>query len=275
MDKKLAGVTALWTRRASAATITAIVFSCIMAFSCKNNSNTISGPKNPNALNVLFIGNSLTYANDLPGILQALLISADVGPVEVASVASANFGLQDHWTGGDARPKIAKGGWDVVILQQGPSATEGRPSLIQYSELFASEADNIDAQIGLYMVWPSEGHLADFSGVRDSYLTAALNVNGLFFPSGEAWRMAWQVDSSLAFYSLDGFHPTRLGTYLAALVIFEQLAGRSPVGLPNVVQAESGVTITVDSEIATLLQEVAEEANQSWAVSVPGWPPGG
>jgi hypothetical protein len=33
-------------------------------------------------------------------------------------------------------------------------------------------------------------------------------------------------------YGTDGFHPTPTATYLAALVIYQQITGRSPVGLP-------------------------------------------
>src|SRR5512139_3358719 len=82
-------------------------------------------PLDPAALNILFVGNSLTYTNDLPGVVAALIDSAGLGPVAVRSVAFPNFGLEDHWVQGGALQQLGRTGWDYVVMQQGPSATEG------------------------------------------------------------------------------------------------------------------------------------------------------
>lgn len=146
---------------------------------------------------ILFIGNSLTYSNDLPGMLAALLQEGGGESVVVDAEASPNAGLPDHWMFGGARDRIRAGGWSVVILQQGPSATEGRPFLLDYAELFAGETRAVGAEPALYMVWPSIQRFADFDGVLDSYRTAAENVDGIFFPAGEAWCVAWESDPDL------------------------------------------------------------------------------
>ena len=65
-------------------------------------------------------------------------------------------------------------------------------------------------------------------------LNAAIAVNGMFIPAGEVWRTAWVADSTLAFYSADLLHPSRLGTYLAALAHFEMLYDRPATDLPDV-----------------------------------------
>ena len=44
---------------------------------------------------------------------------------------------------------------------------------------------------------------------------------GLLLPAGDAWRAAWAADARLPLYGPDGFHPSPMGTYLAALVIYE------------------------------------------------------
>lgn len=218
-----------------------------------------TGPA-PGERGILFIGNSLTYVNDLPGMLQSLLDQEEAGDVIVVSEASPNFGLPDHWVLGDARDRIRAGGWEVVILQQGPSATEGRPYLLEYAELFAEEIRAVGARPALYMVWPSSQRLFDFDGVFDSYATAAANVDGLFFPAGEAWRIAWEEDSDLPLYGSDGFHPSVYGTYVAALVMYEQLTGADPRNLPATIPG-FGAAPTIDADIVRLLQEAAREAN--------------
>ncbi|HVX88834.1 MAG TPA: hypothetical protein VG940_07910, partial [Gemmatimonadales bacterium] len=44
------------------------------------------------------------------------------------------------------------------------------------------------------------------------------------------WINAWAKDPDLALYGPDNFHPSPLGTYLAALAVYSGLTGRSPVG---------------------------------------------
>ena len=79
---------------------------------------------------VLFIGNSLTYVNDLPATLSALA-AASGDTIRVSSVAFPDYALEDHLAEGSAAKAIALGGWELVVLQQGPSSVEanrqGRP----------------------------------------------------------------------------------------------------------------------------------------------------
>src|SRR5687768_2825792 len=74
-----------------------------------------------NVLRVLFVGNSLTYWNDLPAIVEALADSAKVKGLAWHMVAYPDFALEDHWAQGDAVAAISAG-WDIVVLQQGPSS---------------------------------------------------------------------------------------------------------------------------------------------------------
>jgi hypothetical protein len=222
----------------------------------------IAAPE-PDDFAVLFVGNSLTYTNGLPHMLQQLFALAGEESPVIGEQAFPDFGLQDHWVTG-ARERIAQGVWDVVVLQQGPSATEGRPSLLEYSQRFATDIRAAGGEPALYMVWPAASRLFDFAGVSDSYATAADLVDGLLFPAGEAWLAAWRVDPELELYGPDGFHPSLTGTYLAALVIYQQLSGNDPRLLPAVIPGPSGI-VEIGTEQAGLLQQAAFEANAAFA----------
>lgn len=220
-------------------------------------------PDSTKALRVLFIGNSLTYSNDLPSIVEALAKATGQRKFAHKTIAFPNFSLEDHWNKRDARKAIMKGEWDFVVLQQGPSASkEGRALLIEYSRRFADEIRRIGARPALYSVWPSAIRMRDIGGVSESYRQAADDVDGLVFPVGEAWLGAWRVDPSIALYSEDGFHPSTTGSYLAGIVIYEQLYKRSPVGLPSELKLSSGARIQIPADQALLLQLAAEEANK-------------
>lgn len=232
----------------------------VLLVGCLEGPAEIEAPPEE-ALSVLFLGNSLTYTNNLPAMLDRLLEEGLGEEVYVESVSLANWGLPDHWAG---RGREVVGlGWDVVVLQQGPSATEGRPYLLEYADVFAVEIRAAGGTPALYMVWPSKARFFDFDGVFDSYRTAAENVDGYFFPAGEAWRVAWETDPDLRLYGPDQFHPSALGTYLAALVMYEQLSGRDARTLPD-----GAGGFPIDAEIEALLREAAHEANVRHARTV-------
>ena len=218
--------------------------------------------ENGEELNVLFIGNSLTFWNDMPEMLRWMLLESgiDVGRIEV--VAYPSVGLEDHWRRGIARERIAEGGWGYVVMQQGPSATEGRPSLLKYSQRFARLVRKSGGKPALIMVWPAAAREFDFDGVVDAYATAAVKADALLIPAGEAWRAAWRRDPELKLYGKDGFHPSALGSYLAALVIFDRLTTVELSSLPARVPTPEG-EVPIPAELAALLRAAAEETSSS------------
>ena len=209
---------------------------------------------------VLFIGNSLTYFNDLPGTVAALAWSVDVS-VQVSSVARPNFALIDHVEGkSNALQVIQEGSWDYVVLQQGPSSLDlSRDTLVLATRLLDPYIQAAGGRSALLMVWPESSRFEFFDAVRASYQFAAQEVDGLFLPAGEAWRGAWATDAQLQLYGPDGYHPSELGTYLAALVVFEGTTGRDARSLPaDAVVA--GRSLGISPGRARLLQRAAHEA---------------
>jgi hypothetical protein len=174
-------------------------------------------------LRVLFVGNSLTETNDLPGQVAALA-DATGRKLETGAVVSGGLSLEDHWSSSDAPKEILGGTWDVVVLQQGPSALpESQAHLKLWAQRFAALAKRGGARAGLLTVWPESYRRSALGAVIASYRNAARAAGAELFPAGDAWRRAWACDRKLALYGSDGFHPSRLGTYLAALVVYGRL----------------------------------------------------
>ena len=156
---------------------------------------------------------------------------------------------------------IRRGNWNVVVLQQGPSASaDGRASLILWTRRFAAEIRKVGAVPALYAVWPPIDRRAVFDDVAASYRAAARSVGGKFFPAGQAWQVASKRDPALALYSSDGIHPTPAGSYLAALVIYGRLTGTSPLGLPASLTLSGNVRLVISEAQATILRQAAAEA---------------
>jgi len=212
---------------------------------------------------VLFIGNSLTYWNDLPGMVAALG-AADAAPIWARSVAIPDADLGIHLADGRAADAIASNRWKVVVLQQGPSSLpENRAALRSWTRTFAERIRAVGGRPALYAVWPQEIHQHTWDEATRSYALAASDVDGMLFPVGEAWRAAWRRDPAIALYSGDGLHPSVEGSYLAAIVIYATLAGRSPVGLPAELRVETGV-VRIPAARAAVLQEAAREAIEEY-----------
>ena len=219
---------------------------------------------------ILFVGNSLTYRNNLPLIVQALFDASGGPSYRVSDVSGPDFGLQDHWRHNSsrsdfrvrrARREIARGGWDYVVLQQGPSSLpESRQNLRDYTRRFADLIVASGARPALYSVWPQRRHAQTFPRAIESYELAAADVGALLFPVARAWLAALLRDPALELYEADGLHPTLAGSCLAAMVMHAVLTGRSPVGTPTSWRLRDGRQIELPPDLAVLLQAAAAEA---------------
>lgn len=210
-------------------------------------------------LAILFIGNSLTSTNNLPAMVAALAGSAGLERVRVARVTSGGFSLEDHWNAGIALDSIRRGGWDAVVLQQGPSTLPAsREHLLEWSGRFDREIRAVGARTAIYMVWPPAG--GDLDAVSQSYAAAAAAVDGILLPAGEAWRTVLRDNAQIPLYAADQFHPAPAGSYLSALVIFGRLAGRSTEGLSLV-----RPLVDLPPSQAAVLERAADRANRDHA----------
>src|SRR4051812_47887436 len=77
-----------------------------------------SKQKSPDpALNVLFIGNSFTARNDLPGLIAGLAAAAGTR-MDHRLISAGGASLRMHWNKGEAVKAIGGGGYDYVVLQE-------------------------------------------------------------------------------------------------------------------------------------------------------------
>ena len=75
----------------------------------------------PAGHSMLFIGNSLTYTNDLPAMVEKVAEAAG-DSVRVGMAAGPNMAVIDHTVVGSAAIAMIQGAdWAYVVLQQGPT----------------------------------------------------------------------------------------------------------------------------------------------------------
>jgi hypothetical protein len=201
---------------------------CLVCIACNAEKDTVRETEcdlpNTNAnYNVLFVGNSLTFTNNLPQLVQET--AAEAGIIMITKmVAYPNYGLEDHWNDGEIQALIACKTYDVVIIQQGPSSQAyGRESLLEYGGRISQLCRENNAQLAFFMVWPSLANYNTFSGVIENYTNAASANNALLCPVGKVWKEYFDETSDFSYYGSDGFHPSVAGSRAAASIIFSSL----------------------------------------------------
>ena len=137
-------------------------------------------------------------------------------------------------------------------------------NLIEWTGRFAARIRGAGGAPALYQVWPEDYRRDVFPRVLDSYRLAAESVNGELLPAGAAWIAAWQHNPSLPLYGPDGFHPSEMGTYLAAVTIYAELLDASPIGLPARLSIGGRIVpiVDLDPADAAVLQAAAEEVTR-------------
>ncbi|HEX6105125.1 MAG TPA: hypothetical protein VFZ26_06035, partial [Gemmatimonadales bacterium] len=134
---------------------------------------------------VLFIGNSLTYSNDLPAMVGAVADAAGE-PVRVGMVAGPNLAVIDHTTGAtDAVDRIETGGWGYVVLQQGPTpAGICRDTLVLAAMRLGRPIRASGARAALFAPWTRRGAQRSLGAATVSAEAAAQAVGGVLLPVG-------------------------------------------------------------------------------------------
>ena len=197
------------------------------------------------AIHVLFVGNSYTSVNDLPGLVRDLSTAGDPTFV-VSSVTVGGATLQNHVESTGAVAAIQLGGWDAVVLQGQSVEPLYQPTTFQSAAVQLDvEIDGVGAQTVFFETWArAPGHAvyneswsggnptAMQAGLRVAYQAAAVATGGVMAPVGDGWETALADHPSVVLHSGDGSHPTMAGSYLAACLFYLVLTGQQTIVAP-------------------------------------------
>ena len=203
-------------------------------------------------LRVLFIGNSYTYFNDLPGLVERL--SAAAGrPIEARSVIEGGATLEHHWSVGLALKRIQQGRWDFVVLQeQSGRPVLDKPRMFEYARAFDAEIQEHGGRTVLFLTWPRQSRPELQAQITQAYEQLARELGAEVAPVGPAWQKVSQGNPNIELYLSDGAHPSLAGSYLGACVFLAVFYGERPAKpLPPIAP--------LSPEAARYLQDIAWE----------------
>ena len=212
---------------------------------------------------MLFVGNSLTFFNDLPELFAALAGSGGHS-VEVGMSAQGGQTLAGHASSTATLKKLTGQRWDFVLLQEQSRipaiAAQRKEQMVPAARLLDEKAAESGADTVLFLTWASRDGLpgAGFkdyaamqAAIEAGYLEVAGEIGAVVAPVGVAWQRALEEHPELELWQRDGSHPSPEGTYLAACVFYATLLGESPEG--------AGYVAGLPEETARFLQSVAAE----------------
>lgn len=219
-------------------------------------------------LRVLFIGNSYTYGNDLPGLIKQLLPARGI-KLEHESVTPGGATLEKQWADGKALAAIRKQKWDYVVLQeQSMRPFRDREAMFKAARLLHAEIVKTGAKTLLYETWAAKASPDEQPKLTDAYEMLGRELGATVVPAGEAWKKA--IAAGFELHGSDGRHPNRRGSYLAACLFVATLTGETPVDLPNQGTTEGKLWTVAE---APALQRIAAETSVSAGPVAPGGKP--
>jgi hypothetical protein len=206
--------------------------------------------------NVLFVGNSFTARNDLPGLIAALA-AARGKTFRHHLVQAGGASLRTHWNAGHAARLIEGGGFDAVVLQeQSTLPVKNAARFHDNVRLFDGAIRAAGAATALYMTWARRAEPEAQAAITTAYTQIGEELGATVVPVGTAWARLPAVGGRPVLHDRDGSHPTVAGPYLAACVFYGTLLRASPVG--------NGAHVAgLDEEDRALLQKTA------WVVCRP------
>jgi hypothetical protein len=205
-------------------------------------------------MKILFIGNSFTQRNNLPGLI-ARMAEARGQELRHTLISAGGASLRQHWNGGKAPREIESGGYDRVVLQeQSTLPIKNAARMAENVRLFDAAIKAAGAKTVLYLTWARLNAPAPAAQqmITDAYTTIGAELGAIVVPAGEAWQRFLAQHPEPVLHDKDQSHPALAGSYLAACTFYATLFEDSPVGIDAEVKGLS-------ADHRTLLQTVAWE----------------
>lgn len=194
------------------------------------------------SVKILFVGNSYTHMNNMPGIFDRIATLAGQSVI-VEKSAKSGASFQEHSTRADLFEAIKKRKWDYVVLQgfsrelaysieQIDTATVPYVSMIKDSIL----QNNHCTKILFYMTWGyEEGYqvleeLNNYEKMADSIARGYTYLGDVFgfpvVPVGMVWKEV-KNNTKIDLYADDRAHPSKNGSFLIASTFYNAIFNTS------------------------------------------------
>jgi hypothetical protein len=184
-----------------------------------------------NSFKLLFVGNSFTQRNNLPGLLADLAIQRGL-KLKHELISAGGASLRTHWNAGRAQIAIDNDGYDYVVLQeQSTLPVKNALRMADNIRLFDEVIKRAGSKTVLYMTCSRQHSPEQHKTIADAYSSIGKEINATVIPVGVVWQKFIAIHETPNLYDRDQSHPTLAGSYLAACVFLTVLFNANPVGV--------------------------------------------
>lgn len=247
--------------------------SLLLIFLLITYSSLIWGQQTKRAL---FLGNSYTYFNTLPVLIDSIArTKGDVLAHDQNTPGGYTF--QQHVGNASSMAKIRQGNWDFVILQeqsQRPSFPDAQVAtdVYPYAQRLNDTIEKYNAcgETMFFMTWGRENGdpqwtpISTYDGMqgrlRNTYLTMTADNNAVCSPVGAVWKYVRDSFPTIGLYNTDGSHPSLAGSYLAACTFYASMYRKSPVGSSYY----AGLNASIAQNLQTAAAKVVLDSINNW-----------
>ena len=173
-------------------------------------------------INILFIGNSHTYYNDMPMMVRQLAVG-DGYECRVVMIAHGGWFLMQHVEEPDVRFNILYGGYDYVVLQEHAHPLAPEEQYVEALETLNSWIRKAGSIPVIYETWTKKDNPGAQEHKNAMYQRAAEKFGALLAPVGETWWAYKESYPELELYDPDGGHASPDGSAFAAKCIWETI----------------------------------------------------
>ncbi len=148
---------------------------------------------------------------------------------------------------------------DVVIMMDCslcPINEERKDSFYKYVKKHSETIRSKGIEPILFMSWPYKNKPEMQQQLEKEFFKASKLNNLRMVPAGQAFLYVNKNFSNINLYNEDLRHPSKEGTYLAALMVFTTLSKKSPVG--------NSYSMDLDPKVARTLQQVAWDIHKKF-----------
>lgn len=229
-------------------------------------SEPSEAPKEDKMLNILFLGNSLMYYNDMPNLFTRIALAngkkVNVQSVTKGSATISDFANLTTEVGAKAIPLLKSQSWDIVVIEPSrritPYENTVREAELASAKAIQELAHAAGGEVLLYSVWGNNsGTVAEYRAssptsmskvtthridrlthtqfMQEVNLAFAAALGGVkIAPAGYAFENCI-AKYTYNLYHSDKVHPSPIGSYLAAAVIYATIYGEAVEEIPYLI----------------------------------------
>lgn len=191
---------------------------------------SVAHAQSSDELRVLFVGNSLTYFNEMPWMLEQVAASLQTKPKLRAHFAGrSGETLRQQWNDTRTMKAIREGKYAYIVLQAQSSEIVRTPDeTFEYARRLGREIKASGAKTVIFLTWAPRTQREPQAAFTKQYLRLANELHALIAPVGIVWEQVLAKGTEL--FDASGLHPNLAGSYLIACVFYSVFEGRSPLG---------------------------------------------